>query len=90
MVKNMDKIYLITFKNTHDAIKGESIANSKKLKIKVMPTPTKITKSCGISLEMNHENMLILKEEIKKEKMNINNIYLIKNGEYISSRIDNI
>ncbi|MCM1992343.1 DUF3343 domain-containing protein [Oceanirhabdus seepicola] len=86
----MDKIYLITFKNTHDAIKGESIANKKNVKVRVMPTPTKITKSCGISLEMNHENMLILKEEIKKEKMNINNIYLIKNGEYISSEIDNI
>jgi len=90
MVKNMDKIYLVTFKNTHDAIKGESIANKKKLKVRVMPTPTKITKSCGISLEMNNENMLIFKDEIKKEKMNINNIYLIKNNEYNALEIDDI
>ncbi len=86
----MDKNYLITFKNTHDAIKGESIANKKNVKVKVMPTPTKITMSCGISLEMNHENMLIFKEEIKKEKMSINNIYLIENSRYTVIDISNI
>ncbi|WBW97619.1 DUF3343 domain-containing protein [Oceanirhabdus sp. W0125-5] len=86
----MEKNYLITFKNTHDAIKGESIANSKKAKVRVMPTPTKITKSCGISLQMNHENMLILKEEIKRGTMNINTVYLMINEEYTTIDIDNI
>lgn len=51
----MNNFYIITFNNTHEAMKGESLCIEKKIKATMMPTPTYITKSCGISLKLNED-----------------------------------
>ncbi|CAM2863669.1 DUF3343 domain-containing protein [Hathewaya histolytica] len=51
----MEKRYVVTFKNTHTAIKGESVAKNNGIKLMVIPTPTFITKSCGISLKFSEQ-----------------------------------
>lgn len=69
----MDKYYILTFENTHNAISGESVLKENKIKVIVMPTPTFITKSCGISLRVTEDEI----ENIKK--LEIENKIKIKN-----------
>lgn len=74
----MDKYYILTFENTHNAMSGESVLKENKIKAIVMPTPTFITKSCGISLRvtddeiekvkiLGNENKIKIKSTILKE-----------------------
>ncbi|WP_343769921.1 DUF3343 domain-containing protein [Clostridium malenominatum] len=72
--------YLLIFKNTMDAIKGEKILSEKKLIIEVMPTPTSITKSCGISILVKEEDFTLVKDLIYDNKILVNHIYLMENN----------
>ncbi|MGL5085649.1 MAG: DUF3343 domain-containing protein [Clostridium sp.] len=44
--------FIIIFKNTHDAMNAERKLEEKKMVIRIMPTPTQITQSCGICIRM--------------------------------------
>lgn len=72
----MENYYIVTFKNTHDAISGESVLKKKNIKIEVMPTPTVITKSCGICIKFNGDNIDQIKDFIKEGSINIKNVYI--------------
>ena len=72
----MDKYYILTFQNTLGAINGESELKERNIKIEIMPTPTAITKSCGISIKVNSEDMYKIKELVKENKINVKSIYL--------------
>ncbi|MFL0270242.1 DUF3343 domain-containing protein [Candidatus Clostridium radicumherbarum] len=74
----MDKYYILTFENTHNAISGENTLKENKIRAIVMPTPTFLTKSCGISLRVEEdeierikileiENKIKIKSTILKE-----------------------
>ena len=80
MNKQMDNYYIITFENTHGAISGESILKAIGINVVVMPTPTFITKSCGISLKVKEEDLEKVKELIKEEKLKIKGIYMKENS----------
>ena len=71
----MDKQYIVTFINTHEAMKAETEAEKIKLKITVIPTPTYITKSCGISLRLGEECIGKFNSLVDEGKVNIKNIY---------------
>lgn len=71
----MDKYYVLTFQNTHGAISAESVLKEKNIKIEIMPTPTGITKSCGISIKFSEEYMEKIKELVKNGNINIKNAY---------------
>ena len=67
--------YIIVFKNTHDAMNGEKVLQEKGVAIRIMPTPTLITQSCGICIRIEdkneidkiiEENTLIYKSIYKK------------------------
>jgi hypothetical protein len=75
MVK-MGEFYLLTFKNTHDAIGGEAILKEKNLMPVVMPTPTSMTKSCGLSIKVSKDSIEEVKNLIKRNEVNIKDIYL--------------
>ncbi|MBV4420022.1 DUF3343 domain-containing protein [Clostridium tyrobutyricum] len=72
----MNRYYIITFKNTHDAIAGETFLRNKNIPIDVMPTPVVITKSCGISVKFDVKNLDKVKSLIQEEKIYFKNIYL--------------
>ena len=72
--------YIIVFKNTHDAIQGEKTLKGKGLSVMVMPTPTSITHSCGISIRFREEDIEIVEEAIDTEAILVKNIF-IKNGQ---------
>lgn len=69
------KNYVMVFKNTHDAIEGEKIFNSNFIKMMIMPTPTYITHSCGISIRFTEEQLSSVEELISNNKINFNNVY---------------
>lgn len=69
-------IYIMIFNNTHEAMAGEKLMEQKGIKCMVMPTPTYLTNSCGISLRfdesvINDINIIVENNEIK-----FKNIYL--------------
>lgn len=78
----MNKYYVLTFQNTHGAISAESILKEKNIKIEIMPTPTSITKSCGISIKFNDEYMEKVKELLKSGNVNIKSMYVKEGANY--------
>ena len=73
--------YIIVFKNTYDAMAAEKKLKELNFDLKIMPTPTTITMSCGICVRMDEkENIdLIMNNDILQYK----NIYLKDNAGYI-------
>lgn len=65
----MNNFYILTFNNTHEAMKAESACLSSQIKVIMMPTPTYITKSCGISLRVGKGDFEGLKELISDNKI---------------------
>ena len=63
---------IIVFKNTHDAMNAETIILEKNIKIRIMPTPTSITQSCGICVRIETRELL---DEILKLDFEYKSIY---------------
>lgn len=80
----MEKYYIITFNNTHGAINAENVLKNTGIKNIMMPTPTFITKSCGLSLKVNNEDIDKIKQLIQAEKITVKGIYLKDGREYQS------
>lgn len=78
----MKDFYIVTFKNTHEAMKAESESEKRKVKITVMPTPTYISKSCGISLKLEQENYDDFKALVDEGIVQFKGIYLKKQDGY--------
>lgn len=72
----MDKYYILTFENTHNAISGESVLKTNSIKAIVMPTPTFITKSCGISLRLSEEEVEKVKPLVQEGKIKVKLVIL--------------
>ncbi len=84
----MKEFLIVTFNNTHEAMKAESVCINEKLKVTMMPTPTYITKSCGISLKADISIVDSLKEIIKDKKMECKTIYQFTESKLIELNID--
>lgn len=68
--------FIMVFNNTHEAMSGEKIMEENKIKAMVMPTPTYITKSCGISLRFSESEIDKIETLITNEKIKFKNIYI--------------
>lgn len=71
----MNNFYILTFNNTHEAMKAESACLSSQIKVIMMPTPTYITKSCGISLRVGKSDFEGLKELISDNKITYKGVF---------------
>ncbi|MGH4137496.1 DUF3343 domain-containing protein [Clostridium sp.] len=80
----MNKYYIVTFQNTLEAMKAERQTINKQIKVVVIPTPTYITKSCGISLKIEEENIQSIFKLIKSEDIKVKEIFL-RDGDIIKS-----
>jgi hypothetical protein len=63
-------------------MKGEREAIKKQIKVVVIPTPTYITKSCGISLKIDEENIKGIVELVKSENIKVKEIF-VRDGESV-------
>lgn len=76
------KNYVITFENTHTSMEGESVLKEKGIKLIIIPTPTYITKSCGISIRIDEQDYEDVKKIIESKEINIKNVYLKEGKDY--------
>ena len=74
--------YIITFENTHTAMDGEDTLKTEGINLTIIPTPTYITKSCGISIRLNKKEYEKAKNIIDSGKIRIKNIYLKEGSSY--------
>jgi hypothetical protein len=72
----LNNYYIVTFQNTHEAMKAEREALKNRISVVVVPTPTYITKSCGISLKIDEESVQSIIELIKLENIKIKDIFV--------------
>lgn len=80
----MNKYYIVTFQNTHEAMKAERETVKNQIKVVVIPTPTYITKSCGISLKIEEENIQSIIKLVKSDNIKVKEIFL-RDGESVKS-----
>lgn len=76
----MKEFYIVTFNNTHEAMQAESLCLENNLKVTMMPTPTYITKSCGISLKIELRDLDMLKNMVNDNKMAYKATYELKDN----------
>lgn len=67
---------LITFDSTNFAIQCETVLKSVGIQGTIMPTPREITKSCGISIKVNHDDLEKIKRLIEDGKIKVKMLYL--------------
>lgn len=65
--------FIIVFKNTYDAMSAEKKLEEKNMPLRILPTPTAITQSCGICVKIEEREVIdsIIEEKIIEFK----NIY---------------
>ena len=78
----MNKYYIVTFQNTHEAMKAEREAIKNKVKVVVIPTPTYITKSCGISLKIEEDSIQNIIEMVQSESIKVKEVF-VRDGESV-------
>lgn len=66
---------VITFKSTHHTIQAENFFKNKDIKFKVIPTPREITKSCGLAVIFDLEDIKLIEETIDSDGITIDSIY---------------
>lgn len=71
--------YILIFNNTHNALLAEKVLNERKIYMVILPTPSYISNSCGISIGINGNYLNEINELILKEKIKIKGIYDNKN-----------
>ena len=73
--------YIIVFKNTYDAMAAEKKLKELNFNLRIMPTPTSITMSCGICVRIDEREEIdaVINENILEYK----NIYYKDNEGYI-------
>ena len=76
----MDKEYLLTFENSHKAIEAESIMKENNINILIMPTPTIITRSCGLCIKITQKDLNKVKILIENKSITIKST-LLKTGQ---------
>ncbi|WP_297435467.1 DUF3343 domain-containing protein [uncultured Clostridium sp.] len=69
------KLYIMVFNNTHEAMAAEKLMDTENIKVMVMPTPTYITKSCGISLKFDDDSVIAIDKLIEDGKIKFKNVY---------------
>ncbi|KAJ50031.1 hypothetical protein BD780_003835 [Clostridium tetanomorphum] len=78
----MHEYFILTFRNTLEAIQCENFLKEKDISLVIMPTPTSITKSCGISVKVHSEYIKKIEQFKDEGKIKIKNIYICKESKY--------
>ncbi|MGL5244213.1 MAG: DUF3343 domain-containing protein [Sarcina sp.] len=70
------KDFIIVFNNTHEAMAGEKCFKENNIKFMIIPTPTYITQSCGISVRFNECELSKIDALISNKQITFKNIYV--------------
>ena len=83
------KDFIMVFNNTHEAMEGERILKENGISFIIMPTPTYITKSCGISLKIELRDLDMLKNMVNDNKMAYKATYELKDNKLMEVTFSN-
>lgn len=71
-----EEIYgLITFKSTHHTIQAEGFLKDKGIDFKTIPTPREITKSCGLAILFDLDDMHLVEDVINEDIIKLDSVY---------------
>lgn len=84
MPKSDNADYIISFENTHSAIKAESCLLAQRLSVGVMPRPSQISAGCGICLRIIAAETSAALEILVRNRISGYRLYLRQsiNGRY--------
>lgn len=72
---------LISFANTHHALKAEKLLKEKDYSVEMRPIPPSISADCGFGIEFDVEEFKEIEEFLKKNPVQTEGYYhIIKNG----------
>jgi len=74
----MDEYYFITFESTNHALSAEDYLKKNDYSITIIPTPTEVTQSCGLSIKFNSGCISKIKELIDGGSIRTKSIYHLK------------
>lgn len=72
-----EKFLLLAADSTHLVIRGEKILKEKGIESRIIPLPSQIKASCGLSIRSSEENLLKIREIFQQEKI-LMDFYLIE------------
>ena len=81
----MEYDYILIFSNTHNAINCEKVLINYNIDVTVLPTPSNISNSCGISIGIYKNDFDKVKKFILNKNISIKFIYDIKNNSILNS-----
>lgn len=71
----MDTWLVMAFDSTQQALRAEMLLEYADIEIDLFPTPKEITAGCALSIRFPEESLLIVKEIIVQEQVDIRGIY---------------
>ena len=74
--------YILIFNNTYNAMKCESELKKADVSNIIMPTPTNITQSCGLSIKIKPEDAENAAKVIHDDKITVKAIYRKDNNRF--------
>lgn len=77
----MRNYYILTFENTYNAMNGRTLSKEN-VKCVVMPTPTSITKSCGICLGFEDTELSKVTDLIKSNVLEYKGLFMKSDAGY--------
>lgn len=75
---NTEIFNLATFNSTHSAIRAEKELITAGINIKIIPVPTEITASCGLSIKMSLEDLEKAKKVLSDNNIEVSGYYYVK------------
>lgn len=77
-----EEIYgVVVFKSTHHTIQAEDFFKARGISFKTIPTPREITRSCGLAIIFQLDDLDMVEDMVKKEEVIIDGVY-----KYIKSK----
>lgn len=67
--------HIITFASVHFVMKAEKMLKEKAIKVRLVPTPRKISSDCGMAIEVNSKDINIIKELLKDGENRVESIH---------------
>jgi hypothetical protein len=86
----MEEFYLLTFNNVSEAMQCEKLLIEKAIKILIVPTPTVLTKSCGLSAKIRKEDEKEIIRLINNKELKLKDIYIRRNMNFLKLELREI
>jgi len=78
---NIDKYCMVTFPNTHSALKAEKTLQGAGLPCLIMPTPREVSEGCGLAVRFFCEDLHLITEQFDRQGLSTDEFYRVEKRE---------